>query len=296
MALQISPFREFCRALFGQHSDFRIRWKVFFPLLLLHMGALAAFWNFTWPAFIAFLVLWAVTGLLGITVGYHRLLAHRSFETHKLVRLFHLICSSISLQQGPISWVRIHRAHHRHSDTRADPHCQLYGFFFGHMGWSFLSHKEIGRSELARTIPNDLRNDKLILFFETYHYHFFIASLVALAWIGGWPLFLWAGCFRTVFVMHITWSVNSLTHRYGYRNYETIDWSTNYWPIGILAWGEGWHNNHHKFPYSARHGLRWWEVDLSWAWIRILKTLGLAWNIKLPDQKKVPKLPTASNG
>lgn len=266
---------------------YRIRWKVLVPLTLLHLGALAAPFFYSDTNLAVFLILWLVTGLFGITVGYHRLLAHRAFQTKSAVRAFHLACASISLQQGPISWVRIHRAHHKFADRIEDPHYQDNGFFFGHMGWSFLAHRQIGRSDLVKQLPNDLKNDRLAIFFERWHYPIFLASLLLFYAIGGLGLLLWAGCLRTVFVMHITWSVNSITHRFGTRTHETRDKSTNHPVIAFLAWGEGWHNNHHRFPNSARQGLHRLEYDPSWYWIKFLSLCGLAWDIRLPKRDGV---------
>lgn len=263
-------------------SNFRIRWQVLIPLGVLHLGAVVALFNFQLDAFLTFLALWLLTGMLGITVGYHRMLSHQAFETYPWVRGLHLFFAALTMQQGPIAWARIHRAHHQFSDTIRDPHPQLFGIFFGHLGWSFLAHREIGRSDIVRRIPDDLINDPIVRFFETFWYPIFLASFLALYLVGGWPMLLWAGFFRTAFVLHITWSVNSLTHRWGYRNFETRDKSVNNWLVGILAWGEGWHNNHHQFPYSARHGIKWWEIDLSWLWIQLLKYFGLAWRVKTP--------------
>jgi len=264
-------------------KEFRVRWRVLVPLTLLHLGAIAAFWHFTWGAFSLAVLLWATTGVFGITVGYHRLLTHQSFETYPVVKWFHLFCASLTLQQGPISWVRLHRAHHAYSDTPADPHPQTYGFFFGHCGWAFLSHATIGRSEDVRRIPRDLAGDPVIQFFENWHYPLFFASLVFFYLVGGLPYLLWAGCFRTAFTLHTTWSVNSLSHRIGYRNFATKDSSTNSRFVSLLTLGEGWHNNHHRYPSSAKQGMRLSEPDFSWAWIQFLRLIGLAWNVRVPS-------------
>lgn len=259
-----------------------IRWRVFYALAILHIGALCAFFFISKSAIFAGMVLWLLTGLVGITVGYHRLFSHRSFETYKIVEYFHLLCAALAMQQGPISWVRIHRAHHRYSDTNRDPHPQHLGYIFGHGGWAFIVTSDLDLHGASNIAPSDLRKDKAILFFERFHFTLFFLSFVILYIIGGIEWLLWAGFFRVVFVMHITWAINSITHRFGYRNYQTNDKSKNFWPLAILAFGEGWHNNHHRFPNSARQGLRYWEFDLSWYWIKMLELLGLAWNIKLP--------------
>src|SRR5262249_16697393 len=152
-------------------------------------------------------------------------------------KCFHLLCASISLQQGPISWVRIHRAHHAHSDTDADPHNQKYGFFYGHIGWTFLAYRDRGRSEQIRRVPPDLEHDRVIAFFEKIHYQIFIVSMCVIYACGGVPYLLWAGCFRTIFVLHATWSVNSIAHRNGYRRFPTADTSTNNPFVASITFG-----------------------------------------------------------
>lgn len=262
--------------------DYRIRWQVLLPLIALHAGALAAPFYFRWDALLWALVAWQATGL-GITVGYHRLLAHRSFETRAPVKWMLLLLAAFTLQQGPLSWVRIHRAHHAHADRDADPHSPLRGFWYGHIGWTFLAHRIAGRSPEVRRVPPDLARDPVVRFFEKAHYPIYFSSLLAIYLLWGWAYFLWVGCFRTVLCLHVTWSVNSFSHGCGYRSHETNDISTNNPWVAAVTAGEGWHNNHHRFPRSARHGLRPGEFDQSWWCIRLLGWLGLAWNIRVAD-------------
>ena len=268
--------------LAAKQDGFRVRFQVLVPLLLFHILSPGAFFFFSWEAFFSFVLLWIVTGMLGVTVGYHRLLAHRSFKTFKLVGWFHALCASISFQQGPLSWVRLHRAHHAYSDSLRDPHPQSEGFFFGHAGWPFLAHRSIGRSELVKRAPRDLAEDPFMVFLERNHLVIGLVFLLVLYLAFGIDMLFWAGFFRIVFVMNATWLVNSVCHRWGYRSHRTKDESRNNALVALLTFGEGWHNNHHAFPSSARQGLRWWEVDLSYAYIRLLGALGLAWDIKLP--------------
>lgn len=262
--------------------DFKIRWHVLIPLVVLHAGALAAFWFVDFYAIGVAVALWVITGMLGITVGYHRLLAHQALEMPRWLKRFHLFCGVLAFQLGPITWVRMHRAHHAYSDRLQDPHPQLFGFWYGHMGWTFLAHKEIGRGPRWKETPQDLLQDPFVSWLERNVLWFFLGSLVLLYALGGLPLLLWAGFFRWAWVSHITWCVNSVGHRFGYRNFETNDQSTNHWLVALLAFGEGWHNNHHRFPSSAKQGLKFWEFDLSWQWIRLLKFFGLAWDVKTP--------------
>lgn len=264
----------------------KVRWKVLVPLVLLHIGALAAPFFFTWSSLLWSLVFWVVTGLFGITTGYHRLLAHRSFKTNRLIKYFHATCGVLAFQQGPVSWVRIHRAHHAFSDSDKDPHAQQYGKFYGHIGWPFLSLEGVGQSSHRYSNPSDISGDKYLLFLEKYSLVIGIGSLVVLYLLGGISLLLWAGCLRVVISLHIAFSVNSIAHRFGYRSFSTKDRSTNNLFVALLSFGEGWHNNHHRFPNSPRMGFGLLELDLSWLWISFLAKLGLAWNLKLPKARK----------
>lgn len=268
-------------------DNMRIRWQVLLPLIALHLGAFAALFFFDLRAAVLALALWVITGMLGITVGYHRLLNHNAFSTYPWVRRFHAVCASFALQQGPLDWVRVHRAHHANADTDRDPHTQRHGFWYGHMGWPFLSFETLGRSKLLKVVPQDLAQDPWMVFLNRFHLHIVVASLIGLYAWGGLPFLLWAGCFRIVFVMHVTWAVNSLGHRYGYTSYELEDLSTNNWFVAMLTFGEGWHNNHHRFPTSARQGLTPWEVDLSWYWISFLQKIGLAWDVQTPASEQI---------
>ncbi len=259
----------------------KIRWPVLIFLLVFHLGALLAPLYYTKEALTLFIVLWVVTGMFGITVGYHRLLTHKSFETNDVISFILALCGCLAFQQGPLSWVRLHRAHHTFSDTEKDPHPQYLGFLFGHMLWPFVSIKGVGESQHRRTTPPDLASKGYFVLLEKYNLHIGILSLVLLYVWGGLPFLIWGGFLRIVVVMHITWSVNSIGHRFGYRRYETKDSSRNNWMVALLAFGEGWHNNHHRYPNSARMGLSPLEVDFSWYLIRTLSLFGLAWNIKV---------------
>ena len=265
-------------------SEFRIRWPVLISIIAIHLLAIPVFWIYNLSSIFTFLFLWFATGCWGITVGYHRMISHRSFSAPAWIRAFHMFWASISLQQGPISWARQHRAHHKYSDTMADPHPQKFGFWFGHIGWTFLAHQYLGRSPERKEIPADLARDPVLIFFEKYHLHFFFASLIVLYWTGGLPMLIWGGAFRVVWVLHITWAINSVVHRWGYRNFETNDTSVNNIPMALLAWGEGWHNNHHRYPFSAREGILFWEIDFSWLWIRSLEKLGLINDVRVQSK------------
>lgn len=251
----------------------------------IHIAALAAFFCFSWKAFFLCLVMHWVTGGLGITLGFHRLLTHRSFKAPKLVEYFLALMGSLACQSGPVAWVAAHRLHHLKSDQEGDPHSPLKGFFWAHMGWCLYTNRRIDEdSEISALVP-DLVKDPVLVFMDRTHILWTILLGIGLYAWGGWPFVVWGIFVRTVFVYHSTWFVNSAAHVWGYRTYKTTDRSKNLWWVALLTYGEGWHNNHHAFQYSARHGLKWWEIDTTYMMIKILKWIGLAQAIKIPSKQ-----------
>jgi stearoyl-CoA desaturase (delta-9 desaturase) len=213
-------------------------------------------------------------------MAYHRLLTHRGFKTYKWVEYFLTICATLALEGGPIFWVATHRIHHQYSDLDGDPHSPVDGKWWAHMGWILMGKSmHHDTTTLARYVP-DLAKDKFHVWLTKYHYVPQIVVGVILFAIGGLPMLLWGTFFRTVFLLHCTWLVNSATHSWGTRRFATRDLSTNSWWVALLTFGEGWHNNHHAHPTSAAHGLRWYEIDANWYGIWTLEKLGLAWDIK----------------
>ncbi|MBI4971157.1 MAG: fatty acid desaturase [Candidatus Omnitrophica bacterium] len=253
-------------------------------MAILHAGALLAPFTFTRPAFWVFLTLFWITGGLGICFSYHRLLAHKSFKCPKWFEYALTVIGTLSFQGSPLSWVGTHRYHHLMSDTEDDPHNSYKGFWWSHMLWFFeYSPKFSNREFLARYAP-ELDRDPIHRFIEKYHWvaPFLLAGILFL-W-GGLPFLVWGFFLRTVAVFHMTWLVNSATHRWGYQNYDSGDNSRNLWWVAILGFGEGWHNNHHAFQASARHGLRWWEFDATYMTIKLLSLVGLTKDIRIPSQ------------
>lgn len=257
----------------------------------------AAIWGFNATAFGIFLVFYVLT-VLGITVGFHRLFTHRAFETNRAVQYIFAILGSMAVQGPLLKWVALHRCHHQHSDTENDvhsPHNQgstfsgtLRGAWHAHMGWFFQPDPD----DLYRYVK-DLRRDPMLCRLSDQFTFWAVMGMVIpalLGWLliggaGGAALgFIWGGLMRLFMVHHVTWSINSICHLWGSRSYDTEDKSRNNWLFGLLALGEGWHNNHHAFPVSARHGLKWWQVDVSYIVIHILEKLGLAWKVRLPAQ------------
>lgn len=259
-------------------------WNIIIYMASIHLIALLAFLpsNFSWGAVGITAFLYWLTACIGITLGYHRLVSHRSFETPKWLEYFLVFCGTLACEGGPISWVGLHRIHHKYSDHEGDPHDSNKGFWWSHMGWMFV------KNPANKDVPKytkDIQNDPFYLFCEKYFIPIQIVLGLLLFWWGGWSFVVWGIFLRLVLVFHVTWFVNSATHKFGYKSHESNDHSRNCWWVALLTFGEGWHNNHHAFQYSARHGLQWWEIDLTWITIKLLAFLGLAKNIKLAPVK-----------
>lgn len=266
--------------------DAQPNWPTGFGLLAIHLGALAVFVPafFSWPAIITAAVLAYLTGAWGITLCFHRTLTHRSLRLRRPLECASAILGTLAFQGDPISWVATHRVHHANSDRYGDPHSTRKGFGWAHVAWLFKANPNVPRTpaEYARYCP-DLWNDPFYRALYRLHIPMQIALAGALFAIGGWPFIAWAVFGRLVFAYHTTWFVNSVTHMFGYRTYRTTDRSTNSWWVALLSFGEGWHNNHHAFPYSARHGMAWYEIDMTWWAIRILALARLADRIRIPN-------------
>ncbi len=289
------------------HMSLRLRvanltaiWLPFAGLI----AAIALLWGpgFGWVPLGMLLGMYVLT-IIGVGVGFHRLLTHRSFETHGVVKFILTVLGSMAVEGAVLQWVATHRCHHQHSDRPDDPHSPhtqshgqgfrnlLRGLWHAHMGW--LLKPEV--PHLARYVA-DFDKDRLV---RVVHRLFPLWVLIGLiiptalagvltgTWTGAALGFIWGGLARIFLVHHVTWSINSVCHIWGTQPFRTHDHSRNNALFGILAFGEGWHNNHHAFPSSARHGLRWWEIDASYLLIRVLVLLRLAWNVKLPGAERV---------
>jgi stearoyl-CoA desaturase (delta-9 desaturase) len=216
-----------------------------------------------------------MAGSLGIGLGYHRLLTHRGFKTPKWLEYFLTLCGTFALQAGAISWVTTHRIHHAFTDTDKDPHSPRNGTYWSHIGWIFRGSAQEHDEATHQRYSPDLVKDKFHLILNKYYsVPTVILGLILFA-VGGWSMVLWGIFLRVVWGWHCTWLVNSATHLWGTRRFETRDDSRNNFLIAVLTWGEGWHNNHHAYPRSARHGLTWKEIDINWFQITFLKKLGL---------------------
>jgi sn-1 stearoyl-lipid 9-desaturase len=253
-----------------------INWNSAIFLFLFHVGAIAALFFFTWKAFAIALFLTWVAGSLGIGIGYHRLLTHRGFKTPRWFEYFLTICGTLALQGGAINWVVTHRIHHAFTEQQGDPHSPRDGGWWSHIGWILRGTAQQHSEKVMRRYAPDLMNDPIhVLLNRLYFVPLILCGIVLLAF-GGLPALMWGVFFRVTFALHSTWLVNSATHLWGTRRFETSDDSTNNWWVALLTFGEGWHNNHHAFSRAARHGLAWYELDLNWLAIRALIFLKLA--------------------
>ncbi len=269
-----------------------INWLTATVMAVFHAGGIAALFFFAWKPFFVALALWYVAGSLGIGMGYHRLLTHRGYKTPKWIEYFLTVCATLALEGGPIFWVATHRIHHQYSDQDGDPHSPRDGKWWSHMGWILVGETQHeNTAQLARYAP-DLARDRFHLWISKWHWVPVTVLGLALLAFGGWKYVLWGIFLRIAIGLHCTWLVNSATHLWGSRRFVTKDDSTNNFVIAMLTFGEGWHNNHHANPTSARHGLAWYEFDLNWIGISVLRLFGLAKKIHVaqlpePSEEKV---------
>lgn len=264
--------------------------------------AIVLLWGvaFNWT-YLALLIGMYLATALGVTIGYHRFFTHRSFKTPRVMVAVLAALGSMAVEGPVLQWVAVHRRHHQHSDDHDDPHsphthgaglwCMIRGMWHAHMGWLFRAqHGGLPRYVL------DLKEDRLIRAMSSLFPLWVvlgllipavIAGLVTMSWTGALLGFIWGGLVRVFLVHHVTWSINSVCHIWGSRPFRSHDESRNNAIFGVLALGEGWHNNHHAFPTSARHGLRWWQLDISYIIIRAMGLIGLASEIKTPTADRI---------
>jgi sn-1 stearoyl-lipid 9-desaturase len=264
-----------------------INWNTAVFMIIFHLGAIGALFFFSWKAIAMSVVLWWLAGSVGIGIGYHRLLTHRGFQTPKWVEYVLTVCGALALQGGAINWVVTHRIHHAFTDQPGDPHSPRDGGWWAHMGWILHGTAQQHSDQVMRRYAPDLMRDPVHLWLNRLYFVPLILCGIALLALGGWPALMWGVFFRVTFALHATWLVNSATHLWGSRRFETTDDSTNNWWVALLTFGEGWHNNHHAFPTAARHGLAWYEIDVNWWGIHALQLLGLAKSIKFVSRHQL---------
>jgi len=271
------------------HEDGKINWVTVAFMGLFHAGAIGAFFFFSWPNLIAAAVFYFLAINVGIGMAYHRLLTHRGYSTPKWLEYFITICGTLALQGGPIFWVATHRVHHQHSDHKGDPHTPHDGTWWAHAGWILTGKALHSETAILERYAPDLARDRVHVWLSKYHWvPLTIVGMVLFAagtFFGGWHiglgLLLWGVFLRTTLGLHATWLVNSATHMWGKRRFQTRDDSQNNWWVALLTGGEGWHNNHHAHPVSARHGLVWYELDINFYCIWMLEKLGLAKKVQI---------------
>jgi len=279
------------------------------PVLVVALAAVVP-WLFSWTALIVCLVGVHVFGQ-SITIGYHRLLSHKSFVTPKWLERLIVIMALCCMEGTPGRWVATHRYHHKHSDEPEDPHSPLEGFLWAHVGWLLVHSPSLNNIAVYQKYARDVLSDPWYMKLEKKRwvtlvvYLYQVLTFMGVGALIGWlsqgtamealrmslSMLVWGVLLRTVLVWHITWSVNSLTHLFGYRSHDTGDNSRNNWLVALLSVGEGWHNNHHHDPAAASVQHRWWELDISYYEIRLLEKLGLARRVMKPrDQRRAERL------
>ena len=281
------PVDRSIRSLIHRHFTRGVSWPTLIWLAIVHLGAVAAPWTFTWAGLWTMLALYWLTGGIGICLGYHRLISHRSFSTFKPVRWLIAWVGGLAGEGSAIHWAANHRIHHAKSDQTGDPHSPREGFLWSHCLWCL---EKFDRGQIRamheRWAPDLLKDPVLRMLDKTFllWHILLIALLTAVGYFfGGWglavSLVVWGVFVRMVVVLHATWCINSVTHVWGYKTYNNGDDSKNLWWVALVTFGEGWHNNHHAFQKAANYGHRWWEIDTTYITIRLLQFFGLAWNV-----------------
>jgi sn-1 stearoyl-lipid 9-desaturase len=270
--------------------------KRILPIALTYSGLVLAPMCFSISGAAVAMLLLVLTGL-GVTVGLHRLLAHRSFSTYQWLARTQATLGALAFQGGVIDWVAVHRMHHANSDTDDDPHTPKDSFWRGYFLWLFRYDPRLADECLKARYTKDLCKDPYLMVLQDWSIGLQVLLFLVLYLVGnlvGPDLGLsWAvyGVFvRVAALEQMAWLVNSVAHKWGYRTFPTRDQSVNCWWLSLPALGEGWHNNHHAFPQSAKFGLRWYELDLGFLAIRLLQALHLAWDVVTPDEKVVDRL------
>ena len=258
------------------------------PFISVHLGCLLVFWaGFSWLALAICAVLVGVR-MFGITAGYHRYFSHRAFKTSRAFQFVLAWIGASAAQMGPLWWAAHHRHHHRYSDTEKDVHPPRNGFFWAHVGWILAEINVPTNRKLVR----DLVRFPELRFLNEYYMIPPILLVLALLVLGiflpgatPFQLLAWGFFLSTTILYHLTFSINSLTHRFGRRRYPTTDSSKNSFILAILTMGEGWHNNHHYYPGSERQGFFWWEIDFTHYILKVLSWFGIVWDLHAPPKE-----------
>ncbi len=273
-------------------TEQKLNWTSVIFFSVFHIAALAAPFYFSWQAVILTVFLHWFLGSIGITLGYHRLLSHRSFQVPQWLERIIATVGALALQGGPVFWVGGHRQHHGFTeDNQKDPYSANKGFWWSHMMWIMYSKPEHFDPNNYNKFAPDLANDPYYRFLDRYFVLLQIPFAALIYLLGekvfsglGMSFLVYGVAVRSVFLWHSTWLINSACHKWGYKNFsEVADHSTNLWWAAILTYGEGWHNNHHAYPKCARSGMKWWEIDPTWGVINLLQVLGLAKKVYIAE-------------
>jgi stearoyl-CoA desaturase (delta-9 desaturase) len=251
------------------------------PYYAVHLGCLAALWvGVNWVDVALCIGLYYLR-MFGITAGYHRYFSHRAYKTSRAFQFVLALLGTLSIQKGVLWWAAHHRSHHKYSDQPRDIHSPVQrGLYWAHQGW-ILCHK-YDATDWPR-IQDFAKYPELVWL----NNHFLIPPMLAgglLYLLGGWHFFVWGGLISTVLLWHGTFTINSLSHVWGKRRYQTTDDSRNNWVLAILTMGEGWHNNHHHYQSTANQGFFWWEVDFSYYILKLLSVFGIVWDLRKPPK------------
>lgn len=268
----------------------KVNWQRTLPFIFLHLGCLAVLWTgISWAAVIA-AVLFYVIRMFAITGFYHRYFSHRTFKTSRPVQFLFAVLGNSSMQRGPLWWAATHRHHHKHADHEEDVHSPVIsGFFWSHIGWLTCMRNF---PTAYKAVPDLARYPELVFlnrFDQTVPFAYGLLT-IGLGWLLetfvpslGMPMeqfFVWTFFISTTALLHGTLFINSLAHVWGHRSYETDDDSRNSWILSLITLGEGWHNNHHRYPHSVRQGFRWWQMDPTYYGLKMLSWTGLIWDLR----------------
>ena len=266
-----------------KRQSYPVNWITVAFFAIFHLLALLAPFFFSWSAIAVTVFLHWWLGSLGICLGYHRLLTHRSLEVPKWLEYILAVSGALALQGGPIFWVAGHRQHHAHTeDNELDPYSAGRGFWWSHMVWLFYQREQFFDYQAYRKYAPDLDRQSFYRWLNRYYLLLQIPLGLLLYCLGGWSFVIYGIFVRAVLLWHSTWLINSATHLRGYRTFKSADNSRNLWWAAILTYGEGWHNNHHAHPKVAKAGWKWWEIDPTWWVIKLLQLLGLTKRVVLP--------------
>jgi sn-2 palmitoyl-lipid 9-desaturase len=267
----------------SSESSLKLNWVNVGFFGTIHALALLAPWFFSWSALGMMIGLHWLFGSIGICLGYHRLLTHRSLQVPKPLEYAIATLGALAIQGGPIFWVAGHRLHHAHTeDIDKDPYSSKRGFWWSHMLWIFYPRQEFFEAETYQRYAPDLARDPYYRWLDRNFLPLQIPLGLLLYGLGGWSFVIYGMFLRSVLLWHTTWLINSATHLRGDRSFATEDNSRNLWWAALLTYGEGWHNNHHAYPHVAQAGWRWWQIDPTWWSIQVLKAVGLAQKVVMP--------------